>query len=115
MNNTELIERLKQTDQFYPNADVCTSDVVGAIESLQAEVERLKVAAKYAEHIDATPENQRETMLHDALTERNALRAQIASARRDALEEAANVIVGTYAGITAVMCSNLVRKLKDET
>ena len=41
--------------------------------------------------------------------------AQMLQFRRDALEEAANLIVGTYAGITAAMCSNLVRKLKDET
>jgi len=54
------------------------------IAELEAEVERLKAAAKYAEHIDATPENQRETMLHDALTERNALRAQIETLQRDA-------------------------------
>jgi len=54
------------------------------IAELEAEVERLKAAAKYAEHIDATPENQRETMLHDALTERNALRAQIEALQRDA-------------------------------
>jgi len=40
---------------------------------------------------------------------------QMLQFRRDALEEAANLIVGTYAGITAAMCSNLVRKLKDET
>jgi len=54
------------------------------IAELEAEVERLKAAAKYAEHIDATPENQRETMLHDALTERNALRAQIETLQCDA-------------------------------
>jgi len=41
--------------------------------------------------------------------------AQMLQFRRDALEEAANAIIGTYAGITAVMCSNLVRKMKDET
>jgi hypothetical protein len=41
--------------------------------------------------------------------------AQMMQFRRDALEEAANAIVGTYGGITAVMCSNLVRKLMDET
>jgi hypothetical protein len=52
------------------------------IAELEAEIERLKAAAKYAEHIDATPENQRETMLHDALTERNALRAQIEASRK---------------------------------
>jgi hypothetical protein len=52
------------------------------IAELEAEVERLKAAAKYAEHIDATPENQRETMLHDALTERNALRAQIEASQK---------------------------------
>jgi len=58
------------------------------IAELEAEVERLKVAAKYAEHIDATPENQRETMLHDALTERNALRAQIETVPTEVTEVA---------------------------
>lgn len=44
---------------------------------LQSRVAELERAAKYAEHIDAMPENQRETMLHDALTERNALRVEV--------------------------------------
>ena len=48
---------------------------------LNGEVERLKTAAKYAEHIDATPANQRETMLHDLITERNELRQQLAAAQ----------------------------------
>jgi hypothetical protein len=36
-----LIERLNQTNQFHDNADVSTQEVVAAIESLQAENERL--------------------------------------------------------------------------
>jgi hypothetical protein len=51
----------------------------------------------------------------DGLKKHVYTEAQILQFRRDALEEAANVIVGTYGGATAVMCSNLVRKLKDET
>lgn len=35
----------------------------------------------YGELIDATPENQRETMLHDALTERDELQAQLTAER----------------------------------
>ena len=46
--------------------------------ALKAEVERLKVAAKYAEHTDTTPENQRETMLHDLITERDGLMQRLA-------------------------------------
>lgn len=49
------------------------------------------------------------------MVDRDTLRQQLAEARRDAFEEAANAIVGAYGGITAVMCSNLVRKMKDET
>jgi hypothetical protein len=104
----------------------CTPHIVEAtaarqaadvIESLQAEVERLKAAAKYAEHIDATPDNQRETMLHDALTERNALRTQIKSARRDALEEAAKLCCTLHSNdqTNILYAAKAIRKLKDET
>lgn len=47
-----------------------------AYEALQARVKELEVAAKYADHIDSTPENQRETMLYDTLVERDALKAE---------------------------------------
>jgi hypothetical protein len=36
MNRAELIARLKQTNQFQPNADVTTEDVVGVLERLTA-------------------------------------------------------------------------------
>jgi hypothetical protein len=35
MNNTDLIARLKQTNQFSPNADVTTAEVVAALEAVQ--------------------------------------------------------------------------------
>jgi hypothetical protein len=41
MNHTELLHLLKQTNQFEPYADVCTSEVVCAIEALQAERETI--------------------------------------------------------------------------
>jgi hypothetical protein len=44
---------------------------------LIAENERLTVAAKYCEQIEATPENQRETMLYDLAVERDELKAEI--------------------------------------
>lgn len=69
----ELIAELWASDA----ASELTNRAARHIESLSAEVERLTAAAKYAEHIDATPENQRETMLHDALTERDQLSAQL--------------------------------------
>lgn len=50
-----------------------------AYESLQKENAELKEAAKYAEHIDATPANQRETMLYDTLKERDTLKAESAA------------------------------------
>lgn len=45
------------------------------VERLRGEVERLRIAAKYSEEVDATPENQRETILYDTLVERDALKA----------------------------------------
>ena len=49
----------------------------------------------YGELIDATPENQRETMLHDALTERDELQAQLTAerARSEKLVEALQGLV----------------------
>ena len=52
-------------------------------EALAAECESLKVAAKYSEAVDATPENQRETILYDTLRERDALQAECEMMRRD--------------------------------
>lgn len=67
----EFSERGKfQTRILYPAA---------AYEALQKENAELKEAAKYAEHIDATPSNQRETMLYDTLIERDALKAESAA------------------------------------
>ena len=51
------------------------------VAELEAELATAKLAAKYAEHIDATPENQWQTMLHDALTERGLLTLQLALCR----------------------------------
>jgi predicted RNase H-like nuclease (RuvC/YqgF family) len=42
MTTAEILHLLKQTNQFEPYADVCTSDVVDAIEALQAEHERMQ-------------------------------------------------------------------------
>lgn len=44
---------------------------------LTKEVERLTIAAKYAEHIDATPENQLQVTLYDACIERDQFRAEV--------------------------------------
>jgi len=54
-----------------------------ALEALQAENAKLKEAAKYAEHIDATPVNQRETMLYDTLVERDTLRIENAAQAKE--------------------------------
>lgn len=43
--------------------------------AMRAERDAWKEAAKYAEHIDATPENQLQTMLFDVLIERDSLKA----------------------------------------
>jgi regulator of replication initiation timing len=47
------------------------------IAQLEADNDRLRLAAKYCEEIDAAPENQRETMLYDTITERNQLRVEV--------------------------------------
>lgn len=74
------IEKLRQQNSEW----LAANGPGGWINDLRVEVERLRAAAKYAEHIDATPESQRETMLHDTLTERDALRAEVARLRVDA-------------------------------
>jgi uncharacterized protein YfcZ (UPF0381/DUF406 family) len=61
----------------------------------QAQVKELEVSAKYAVHIDATPENQRETMLYDALIERDNLRQQLAEAQALAVT---NIMVDVVPG-----------------
>lgn len=66
-----LVERMKMTNQFQPNADVSTDEVVAAIDALQGEVERLKT--------DGACWKQ----LHDeVVVERDALAAKL-----DALEK----------------------------
>jgi len=52
------------------------AELRAALEALQAENAKLKESAKYSEHIDATPANQRETMLYDTLVERDTLRTE---------------------------------------
>lgn len=48
------------------------------------------------------------------MVDRDALRQQLAEARRDTFEEATNEIRRSHGGISAVMCSNIVCKLKGE-
>lgn len=57
----------------------------------------------YGELIDATPENQRETMLHDALTERDELQAQLTAERARAEKLATDIhrILTTVFGVDA--------------
>ena len=57
-----------------------------ALAERDAEIERLKLSATYAEHIDATPENRLQTMLHDTLTERDALRKVLEQALVELIE-----------------------------
>lgn len=52
-----------------------------AVLALLDEIDRLTRAAKYCEEIDATHENQRETMLYDMAVERDQLKAENAELR----------------------------------
>lgn len=75
----ELIARLRDIAgkvDLYDWHSKIELEAADVLEAQAREIERLEGAAKYAEHIDATPENQRETMLHDALTERDTQAAQ---------------------------------------
>lgn len=63
-------------------SDPAILDHIPAVKALREENERLKIAAKYAEHIDATPENQLQTMLYDTCIERDALKSQLAELRQ---------------------------------
>jgi DNA repair exonuclease SbcCD ATPase subunit len=62
----------------------------------------LLISAKYAEHIDATPQNQLQTILHDTLKERDALQARLnqqTSMVEKCIEEMnRNADIGTEAG-----------------
>ena len=78
---TAVTELASTATEYQQAADKRAMDHKVERDWLKAEVERLKTAAKYAEHIDATPANQRETMLHDLITERNELRQQLAEAQ----------------------------------
>ena len=78
---TALTELASTATEYQQAADKMAMEHKVERDWLKAEVERLKTAAKYAEHIDATPANQRETMLHDLITERNELRQQLAKAQ----------------------------------
>jgi len=78
INQARYVEEIEadcaETRIIYPAA---------ALEALQAENAKLKEAAKYAEHIDATPVNQRETMLYDTLVERDTLRIENAAQAKE--------------------------------
>jgi ABC-type phosphate transport system auxiliary subunit len=75
-----LIERLKQTNQFHDNADVSTQEVVAAIQTLQAENERLKATIeRNTEHYCAVVANKSALQ-----AERDALAAKLATLEADA-------------------------------
>lgn len=63
------------------------------VRQLRAEIEQLKRAARYCEQIDATPENQRETMLYDLALERDHLWAENAELLA-ALQQAQMALTG---------------------
>ncbi len=63
------------------------------VRELRAEIEQLKRAARYCEQIDATPENQRETMLYDLALERDQLKAENAELLA-ALQQAQMALTG---------------------
>jgi hypothetical protein len=72
MTIKEIIQLLKQTNQFEPYADVCTSDVVCAIEALQT------TATEYQQAADK--------MAMEHKVERDTLRQQLAAIRIGGVE-----------------------------
>lgn len=64
-------------DTFWEDDKNLVDDYQNKWEGYQSCAEGLEDAVKYCELIDATPENQHETMLYDTLVERDQLRAAL--------------------------------------
>ena len=73
--NREAADALERLTAEHPQhlSEIMRLNVL--VENLTAERDELVIAAKYAEHIDTTPENQLQTMLYDTLVERDALKS----------------------------------------
>lgn len=102
---------------------LCTAltDVIQDRDTLHQQLAEALVAARYAEHIDATPENQRETMLYDTIKERDTLRQQLAesqalieASRKESLEMAAKAFETQHTWLTNISVANLIRALAKE-